>query len=192
MCIKIIIGLGNFQEKFNKTRHNVGSWLVKEFLKQEKINTIKRGKIYKIFLKNKKIYFYIPNTYMNNSGKHIYIIKKKLKLNNNNILIIQDEIDLLPGRVKIKKGIGSMCGHNGIKDIINNIKGKINFYRLRIGIGKPLYKNIKKFVLSKPTKNEKKKIMKSIKKSIFCIKLWIKKNNLPKIMNILHSKKSIS
>ncbi len=192
MNIKLITGIGNANKKLLNTRHNVGTWVIKKFLHEKNIKEIKLGKIYEININHKNIYLYIPNTYINNSGKHIFIIKKELKLQNKEILIIHDDIDLNPGRVKLKQGIGSICTHNGIKDIAKNIKGKINFYRLRIGIGKPCDKqHIKKYVLSKPNKTDKNNILKVIKKIIFCIKFWISQNNLNKVINILHTKNNI-
>ncbi len=186
MCIKIIIGIGNINKKLFNTRHNVGIWWIKKFLNKK---NIKFNKIYTKKIKNKKIHLYIPNTYINLCGKNIYKIKKKLHFKNKEILIVHDEINLKPGNVKIKCNIGKKSTHNGIKNIIKYFK-KDNFYQLRIGIGKPKKKyNLKKFVLSKPKKKDKKLIKISIKKSIFYISLWIYKKKLNYIQNYLHKKK---
>ncbi len=185
MCIKIIIGIGNIEKKLFNTRHNVGIWFIKKFLNKKKI---KFNKIYRKNIKNKEIYLYIPNTYINLCGKNIYIIKKKLHLKNKEILIVHDEINLNPGVVKIKKNIGKKNTHNGIKNIIKYFK-KDNFYQLRIGIGRPLKQyNLKKFVLSPPTKKDTKLIHQSINKSIFYISLWIHNKKLNFIQNKLHKK----
>ncbi len=183
MCIKIIFGLGNKNKNLSYTRHNVGIWFIKKILNQK---NIKFNKIYKILLKNKYIYLYIPKTYINLCGKYIKKIKKKLKIKTKEILIVHDEINLKPGKIKIKNKIGFKSTHNGIKNIIKNLK-KDNFYQLRIGIGKPTEKNkLKQFVLSKPNKKEKKKIMYSINKSIKYIKILINKNNLNLVQNHLN------
>ncbi len=185
MCIKIIIGIGNIDKKLFNTRHNAGIWFIKKILDKKKI---KFNKIYKKNIKNKKIYLYIPNTYINLCGKNIYVIKNKLHLKNKEILIVHDEINLNPGEVKIKKNIGKKSTHNGIKNIIKYFK-KDNFYQLRIGIGKPQKKhNLKKFVLSSPKKKDKKLINESINKSIFYISLWIHNKKLNFIQNYLHKK----
>ncbi len=184
MCIKIIIGIGNIDKKFFKTRHNVGIWFIKKFLN---IKNIKFNKIYIKKIKKKKILFYIPNTYINLCGKNIYNIKIKKNIENKEILIVHDEINLKPGEAKIKKNIGKKSTHNGIKNIIKYLK-KDDFYQLRIGIGRPKKKILKNFVLSSPNKINKKLIYKSIKKSIYYISLWIQNNNLNQIQNFLHKK----
>ncbi len=185
MCIKIIIGIGNINKKLLNTKHNVGVWFIKKFLN---IKELKYNKIYKINIKNKKIYLYVPNTYINLCGKNILYIKKKFNFKNKEILIVHDEINLNPGKSKIKYNIGKKSTHNGIKNIIKYLK-KDDFYQLRIGIGKT-YKNndLKKFVLSPPNKKDKKLIYKSIQKSIYYILLLIKNNNLNKIQNYLNKK----
>ncbi len=184
MSIKILIGIGNTDKKLLNTRHNVGIWYIKKIMTSEK--TIQFGKIYKIFINKKLIFIYIPNSYINCSGKYVYFIKKKLNLKNKEILIIHDEINLKPGKAKFTKG--GKCTHNGIKDIIKNLKNKNNFYRLKIGIGNTSIKTkLNKYVLSIPTINEKKLIIKSIKKAIECTKIWISDNNFIKAQNILNS-----
>ncbi len=185
MCIKIIIGIGNINKELFKTRHNVGIWFIKKILNKKKINF---NQIYKKKIKKKKIFLYVPNTYINLCGKNIYKIKKKWNFINKEILIVHDEINLNTGKVKINKNIGKRSTHNGIKNIIKYLK-KDNFYQLRIGIGKPNKKNnLKKYVLSNPSNKEKKKIKKSIIKSIFYISLWINNKKLNYIQNKLHKK----
>ncbi len=189
MCIKIIIGLGNKDKKLFNTRHNIGTWYIYKFLKKKIYTKIKMNIIYNLKIAKKNIYFYIPKSYMNNIGKNILQIKKKLKIKNKEMLFVHDELNLNPGYSKITKGLKN-CTHNGIKNIVENIKLKNEFYRLRIGIGKPKKKyKLKQFVLSKPTKKEKYLIKKSITKSIKYIKILIKENNFKKIQNILNSKK---
>ncbi len=183
MSIKLIIGIGNKNKHLKNTRHNIGIWFIKKLLNKKKIIL---NKIYKLNIKNKKIYIYIPNSYINKCGKYIKKIKKKLKIKTKNILIVYDDINILPGYSKIEKKNKKKITHNGIKNIIKKIKKK-NFYKLRIGIGRPK-KNIdlKKFVLSKPNKLEKLLIKKRIKKCIFYIKKLIKNNNFIKIQNLLN------
>ncbi len=189
MCIKIIIGIGNNKKELINTRHNVGIWLINKIINKKYNKNIKFGKIYHIYINKKKIYLYTPSSYINECGKKIKKIKKKLKIKNKEILIIHDEINLKPGNVKIKNNFANKSTHNGIKNILFNLK-KNNFYQLRIGIGYPKKKyKLKNFVLSKPNKKEKKLIYNSIKKSIKYIKLWIKNKDFKNIQNKLNLKK---
>ncbi len=189
MCIKIIIGIGNKKKKLINTRHNVGVWLINKIINKKYNKNIKFGKIYYKYINKKKIYLYTPLSYINECGKKIKKIKKKLKIKNKEILIVHDEINLKPGYIKIKNNFANKSTHNGIKNILLKLK-KNNFYQLRIGIGYPKEKNkLKEFVLSIPNKKEKKLIYKSIKKSIKYIKIWIKKKNFKNIQNILNSNK---
>ncbi len=184
MNIKLIIGLGNKNKKLFNTRHNVGIWFIKKFLK---LNKIILNKIYIKKIKKKLIFLYTPNSYINNCGKLIFKIINKLNIKSKNILIVYDDINILPGNCKIQNNINKISTHNGIKNIIKYIK-KNNFYKLRIGIGKPKNNNLNNFVISKPNKLEKNLIKKSIKKCIFYIKKLIKYNNLNKIQNSINKK----
>ncbi len=186
MCVKIIFGIGNTNKKLLNTRHNIGILFIKKFLNTFNIKKIKYNYIYKLKIKNKYIYIYVPKTYINTCGKNIKKIIKKLKLKNKETLIVHDEINLKPGKIKIKKNIGKKSTHNGIKNILKYLK-KDNFYQLRIGIGKPKNKNdLKTFVLSKLKNKEKKKIIYIIKKSIKYIKILTQKNKLSKIQNYIN------
>ncbi len=184
MNIKLIIGLGNKNKKLFNTRHNVGMWFIKKFLK---LNKIVLNKIYTKNIYTKKIFLYTPNSYINKCGKLILKVKKKLKIKNKNILIVYDDINILPGNCKIQNNINKKSTHNGIKNILKYIKNN-NFYKLRIGIGKPKNNDLIKFVISKPNNTEKLLIIKSIKKCIFYIKKLIKYNKLNKIQNLINKK----
>ncbi|WP_168892519.1 aminoacyl-tRNA hydrolase [Enterobacteriaceae endosymbiont of Plateumaris pusilla] len=189
--IKIIVGLGNIGTKFIGSRHNIGSdyinYLANYFkIKLKKIEKL-RSYIGFINLYNKKIILLIPNSFVNNSGKSILLTSYFYKITLNNILIIHDELDFIPGKIKFKYGGGS-GGHNGLNDIIKTFNNKL-FYRLRIGIGHPIHKSkINNFVLNKPTIIEKKIIYFAMKNIINAIKIFINTNSFCKAMNYLHSK----
>ncbi|QJC37218.1 aminoacyl-tRNA hydrolase [Enterobacteriaceae endosymbiont of Donacia thalassina] len=189
--IKMIVGLGNnIDEKFIQTRHNIGSNYI--FNLSNKFN-VKLKKIKKLnanigYLKifDKKIMLLIPNSFMNNSGKSIFIVANFYKILLKNILIVHDELDYLPGIIKFKYGGGS-GGHNGIKNIIKIFNDTL-FYRLRIGIGRPRNKfQVNNFVLSSPTIIEQKNINFAIKNSLKALLIFIKTNNYNRALNYLHS-----
>lgn len=188
----MIVGLGNnINNKFIKTRHNIGSNYIinlsKKFnVKFKKVKKLNENIGYLNILNN-KIILLIPNSYMNNSGKSIFIVSNFYKILLKNILVIHDELDYLPGIIKFKYG-GSSGGHNGIKSIIKIFQDKL-FYRLRIGIGHPGCKHqVNNFVLNTPTLTEKKNINFNIKNSIKALLIFIKTNNYNKAVNYLHSK----
>ncbi|QJC28516.1 aminoacyl-tRNA hydrolase [Enterobacteriaceae endosymbiont of Plateumaris consimilis] len=188
--IKMIVGLGNIGKKFVGSRHNMGSDYIYYLANYFKIKLNKIEKLHSyigyIFLSNKKLILLIPDTFMNNSGKSILLACNFYKIILNNVLIIHDELDFLPGKIKFKYGGGS-GGHNGLNDIIKNFNNKL-FYRLRIGIGHPVNKlKVNNFVLNKPTIIEKKIIKHAMKNIMNAIKIFIDIDYY-RAMNYLHSK----
>ncbi len=155
----LIIGLGNPGRKFKSTRHNLGFEIINLIKKQGNFSVwqnkkklkskISRGKI-----GERKIILAKPQTFMNQSGQAVKLLIKFYKIPLKNLWIIQDDLDLETGKIKIKKNSGS-GGHKGIQSIIDEL-GIKNFNRLKIGIGpKPIKIDSKKFVLQKFTKSEK-------------------------------------
>ncbi|CAL4042651.1 Peptidyl-tRNA hydrolase [Buchnera aphidicola (Anoecia corni)] len=170
--IKMIVGLGNSTKKFEKTRHNAGHWYINNLAKFFNISLKKKkeGEIGTILINNLKIKLFKPNSFMNLSGIPIFYIASFYKIKLNNILVVHDELDLIPGIVQFKKGYGHN-GHNGLKSIINNFNQKNTaqhyFFRIRIGIGRPASSTtISNFVLSIPSSQEKLLINNSIKNNI--------------------------
>jgi PTH1 family peptidyl-tRNA hydrolase len=135
--MKILVGLGNFGEKYVGTRHNVGRdfliWFAKkngfsEFRKDQFLNAlVSEGSI-----GDKKYIFILPETYMNLSGGTVKnIFNKWNSVVKEDVLIIHDDIDINFGEIKVSKDAGH-GGHNGVKSIQQETKE--NFRRLRIGI----------------------------------------------------------
>lgn len=180
--IKMIVGLGNPTDKFNNTRHNVGSWYISILadmlnlkLKLEKKFFGKSG-TFKFY--NYKIHLLIPEIYMNLNGISIYAYAYFYKIDLSEILVIHDEIDMFPGTIKMKYSSGHN-GHNGVKSIISQFNKKCKFFQLYIGIGRPsLKEEIPKFVLQKPKFLERKMIDKVIFWSVKNIKQTLLYNKL--------------
>ena len=102
-----------------------------------------------------------PLSYINNSGVPLKKFIKNKNIRPENILIVYDDLDLVAGKIRLKLGGGS-GGHNGLNSIIEQLGSK-NFWRLRIGIGKPEDKNrVIEYVLGKPSKEDKESIFESI------------------------------
>ena len=165
----LIVGLGNPGEKYKNTRHNIGFLVVEEILnrfeiiKKEYSNFFLSERFFINKEKRVKAYLMQPLTFMNNSG----IAVKNFFDNYNSVelIVVHDDIDLKTGKIRVKKKSGH-GGHNGIKSIINEIKSN-DFYRVKIGIGRPENKeDIPQYVLSDFSKKELPIIQKSIKKSL--------------------------
>jgi PTH1 family peptidyl-tRNA hydrolase len=186
--MKIIVGLGNPGEKFEKTRHNLG-FLVVESLRS-KIKSFSDWKKSKKFLSeisggkidSEKVILAKPQTFMNNSGKAIKLLTKSYKLKAESLFVVHDDLDIPFGKIKISFGGGS-AGHKGVQSIIDELETK-NFVRFRIGI-KPNSKfkmqnaklkfKIQNFVLEKFNKKEEKILKKVIEMACQAIEMVIKK-----------------
>ncbi|OUT98012.1 MAG: aminoacyl-tRNA hydrolase [Betaproteobacteria bacterium TMED41] len=166
--IKLIVGLGNPEPNYSSTRHNAGFWLLNSFVRQSNLkwkrDTRSKAEIASFqtkTLENQKVWLLKPSLYMNESGISVYNFSFFYKIKAEQILIVHDELDLLPGSIKLKKG-GGNAGHNGLKNVQQKL-GSENFWRLRLGIGHPKtietpIKNVSDFVLSEPSGEEKKSI----------------------------------
>jgi PTH1 family peptidyl-tRNA hydrolase len=135
--MKLVIGLGNPGEKYQKNRHNTGfiildelneDWSFPDFEFSKKFNAdISEG-----IFEGDKIILIKPQTFMNNSGEAVQKIMSFYKLAPEDILVIHDDLDINFGESKISNDSGP-AGHNGVQDIINKI-GTQNFKRIRVGI----------------------------------------------------------
>ncbi len=133
----LIVGLGNPGKEYALNRHNIGFMLVDALSHQynfpawkEKFNgLITQGEI-----DGQKVTLLKPTTFMNNSGQAVGKTAQFFKISSEKTLVIYDELDLLPGKLRIKQNGGS-GGHNGIKSIDTAIDK--NYWRMRLGIGHP-------------------------------------------------------
>ena len=133
--MKLIVGLGNPGKEYENTRHNIGFNVIDLYLKKNNLNLDKEkfnGKYLKTNINNEEVIFLEPQTYMNLSGDSVLKIMNFYKINIEDILIIQDDLDLDLGKIKLKEK-SSSGGHNGIKDIEQKL-GSNSFKRLKIGI----------------------------------------------------------
>jgi PTH1 family peptidyl-tRNA hydrolase len=134
--MKLIIGLGNPGEKYQKTRHNIG-FILLDLLAEEmninfELNSNLNAEIAEFKQGTEKILLCKPQTFMNNSGQAVSKIVSYYKINPKDILVIQDEIDLPFGKIKLSTN-SSSAGHKGIQSIINHLSTQ-EFQRLRFGI----------------------------------------------------------
>lgn len=134
----LIIGLGNPEEDYSNTRHNMGFDTINKLAKQYEIQ-INKKKFKGLYgtgtIENEKVILLKPQTYMNLSGESIIEAINFYKINENKIIIIYDDIDTKTGKIKIRK-TGGPGTHNGMKSVVEHIKTK-NFARVKVGIGMP-------------------------------------------------------
>lgn len=162
--IRLIVGLGNPGAEYEKTRHNAGFWLADAYaqklhasfsLEKNMSAWVAKGRH-----NGQAIILAKPTTFMNRSGQAAGALMRFYKLQPEQVLVLHDELDLLPGQVKLKKG-GGHAGHNGLRDI-QQVFSSPDFWRLRIGIGHPrslgLAQQVAAFVLSAPRAQEREAI----------------------------------
>ena len=156
--LKVIVGLGNPGSKYTETRHNAGFWFIEEvarkysatFRSEKKFH----GEVAKVSIEGKDIWLLKPGTFMNGSGLAVKSLLSFYQITVDQLLVAHDEIDLPPGTIKLKTG-GGHGGHNGLRDIINQMASK-DFHRLRIGVGHPGTKEqVVDFVLHNASRNER-------------------------------------
>ena len=192
MSLKLIVGLGNPEQKYLPTRHNVGFWvldsLAQELSKKFTLSKKYESELFEYEYETKLFHMMKPLSYINNSGKPIKKFIKNKDINPENILIIYDDLDLDVGKIRLKLDGGS-GGHNGLNSIIEQIGSK-NFWRLRVGIGKPYKKHeVINYVLGKPSQSDKSVIDKSIKVMLNEINSFFKGESA-KLMNKLNQGKN--
>jgi PTH1 family peptidyl-tRNA hydrolase len=161
MPIRLIAGLGNPGREHERDRHNVGFWLVDRLARAEGVMLRKEARYHGLVAKlpgpHGDVWLVEPQTYMNLSGRAIGALARFYKLAPEEVLVVHDELDFLPGAVKLKLG-GGAAGHNGLKDTIAQLGGQ-NFWRLRIGIGHPGDRDVvADYVLSSPSPADREAI----------------------------------
>ena len=135
--MKLIVGLGNPGEKYARNRHNVGFMAVQLIAREHGFPAFKRrfqGVASEGEIAGKKCLLLMPTTYMNDSGRSVGEAARFLKIATNDIIVIHDEIDLAPAKLKVKTG-GGVAGHNGLRSITQHLDN--DYVRVRIGVGHP-------------------------------------------------------
>lgn len=157
--MKLIVGLGNPGKEYEKTRHNAGFRFIDEYAKANNLefNKEKFKGLYTTFnYKNEKVLLLKPQKYMNLSGEVIKSFADFYKINVEDILIICDDLDTEVGHLKLKYK-GSSGGHNGLKNIEENLKTN-EYKRVKIGISNNKDEEKIDYVIGKVSKKELEKI----------------------------------
>ena len=191
--IQLIVGLANPGNEYANTRHNAGAWFIEEIANRDNIPLRMEAKYHGLHhlakIHDQSCHLLIPTTFMNHSGQAVRACMSYHKIPADAILIAHDEIDLPVGSIKLKFD-GGDGGHNGLKDIIRHLNTK-QFYRLRIGIGRPNHsKDVIDYVLNHPSKADRQKIDDAIKRALDALPL-ILSGEAQKAMQKLHTETEI-
>lgn len=187
--IKLIVGLGNPGSQYEKTRHNAGVWFVAALARASDVvlrpQSAFHGLYGRLHSQSQSCHLLVPTTFMNRSGRAVSALAHYYKLLPEEILVVHDELDLMPGIVKLKAG-GGAGGHNGLKDIIHGLNSP-NFWRLRLGIGHPGARDqVLHYVLGVPNRVDCSQIEDAITKSQATFELLLA-GQLQQAMQILHT-----
>jgi PTH1 family peptidyl-tRNA hydrolase len=121
--VKLVVGLGNPGKEYEKTRHNVGWWVLDEVSKELGIS-FSREKFNSLYgetkLNGEKVFFLKPLTYMNRSGESVSRFARFFKIEPKDILVIYDDLDLPLGKVRLRLK-GSSGGHRGVQSVIESL-----------------------------------------------------------------------
>ena len=189
--LQCIVGLGNPGPQYAETRHNAGAWFVQALCQANDQSLSLNGKLRahcgSLSIAGTTVHMLIPAVFMNLSGQVVRQFCHFYKIEPENCLIAHDELDLPNGAVRVKFG-GGHGGHNGLRDIMQQWGGQGNFYRLRLGIGRPAHPQheVVDFVLAKPTVTEKIAIDLAIQQAVAQVPEMVA-GRWDKVMQILHT-----
>jgi len=189
--IKLFVGLGNPGTEYEGTRHNAGFWWVDALARELKLHLsmdkgyhglVARGNVH-----GQTVWLLEPQTYMNVSGKSVAALARFFKIAPEEILVVHDELDVVPGQAKLKQG-GSHAGHNGLRDIHAQL-GTGDYWRLRLGLGHPGVKSeVVDWVLRKPAPDQREAIEGCIERTLKAVPALLA-GEMDKATLIVHTSK---
>jgi PTH1 family peptidyl-tRNA hydrolase len=188
--IRLLVGLGNPGPEYEATRHNAGFWWLDAVARKLGLTLLPQrshfGLVAKASLPQGAVWLLQPMTYMNLSGKAVASLARFYKIAPEEVLVAHDELDLMPGQVKIKFG-GGHAGHNGLRDIHAQL-GSADFWRLRLGIGHPGVKaEVVDYVLRKPAPEQRELIEQTVARSVDALDLLLA-GDMERAMMKVHAK----
>lgn len=144
----LIVGLGNPENDYANTRHNMGFNVINKLAEKYGIS-VNRSKFKSLYgigsVDGEKVMLLKPQTFMNLSGESVLEVVSYYKVDMDKVLVIYDDMDIEPGKIRIRKS-GSPGSHNGIKSVTHCLNSQ-NFPRVRVGIGKPADSNFMEYVI---------------------------------------------
>jgi PTH1 family peptidyl-tRNA hydrolase len=189
--IRLVAGLGNPGREYEATRHNAGFWFVDALAASLGAGLSAESRFHGQVAKAAgDVRLVKPMTFMNLSGRAVAALARFFAIAPAEILVVHDELDLLPGEAKLKLG-GGTAGHNGLRDIAAQL-GTPEFWRLRLGIGHPRdseipQQDVADYVLRPPRRDERAALDLAIEKALTA---WpaIAAGDFERAMLALHTK----
>ena len=187
----LIVGLGNPDKKYEKTRHNIGFQVIDKMAEKYHIDVKDKkfkGLVGTGMIDGVKVMLLKPTTYMNRSGESVIEALNFYKLDPElQMVVVYDDITLAPGNIRVRKK-GSAGGHNGIKNIIAHT-GTQNFMRVRVGVGeKPQGWDLADYVMGVLDGEDKERVEEAKLDAIEAVSLMIH-DEIDKAMNDYNVKK---
>lgn len=180
----LIVGLGNPENEYAHTRHNMGFDTINQIAKNNNIQITKnkfKGLCESTIIQNQKVILLKPQTYMNLSGESVKEVAEFYNLKPEEIIVIYDDIDIEKGHIKIRKK-GGAGSHNGMKSVVEELQST-NFARIRVGIGQPEFKSdMINYVIGKVSQEEQEILQQGVEKAAKAVE-EILKNGIDIAMN---------
>lgn len=180
--MKLIVGLGNTGEQYKNTRHNLGFEVADQLIHKLELEPFQLEKKFKSEIsKNSDFILIKPQTFMNNSGQAVSLVANFFKIKPEDVIVIQDELDVLLGKIKLRFG-GGFGGHHGVESVMESL-GTDKFGRVRLGIGTTAgflgehqrkSFNADHFVVEQFTPQESSKVRAMIRKGVEAIEIILK------------------
>jgi PTH1 family peptidyl-tRNA hydrolase len=192
MSIRLVVGLGNPGREHALTRHNAGFWFADALASRLGTTFTSEGRFHGMVARaGGDLRVLKPGTYMNLSGRSVAALARFFAVLPGEMLVVHDELDLLPGEAKLKFA-GGTAGHNGLRDIAAQL-GTPDFWRLRIGIGHPRdsaipQQDVADYVLAPPRGEERDLILSATERALDA---WpaIAESDFERAMLALHTRK---
>jgi PTH1 family peptidyl-tRNA hydrolase len=188
--IAFIVGLGNPDREHSTTRHNAGFWFVDALAERHRgrFSTSRKleGEVAEVDISGHRVRLLKPSTYMNLSGSSVAKALAYYKVPPTQLLVVHDELDFPPGRVKLKFG-GGHAGHNGMRSVIEHVGA--DMWRLRIGVGHPgpgRRDEVIDHVLRRASRSDEELILEGIARALDCVPAMLS-DGPERVMNQLHA-----
>jgi PTH1 family peptidyl-tRNA hydrolase len=188
--IAFIVGLGNPDREHSTTRHNAGFWFVDALAERHRgrFSTSRKleGEVAEVDISGHRVRLLKPSTYMNLSGSSVAKALAYYKVPPAQLLVVHDELDFPPGRVKLKFG-GGHAGHNGMRSVIEHVG--TDMWRLRIGVGHPgpgRRDEVIDHVLRRASRSDEELILEAIARALDCVPAMLS-DGPERVMNQLHA-----